>query len=895
MAFNLKLALWNANGLSQHKNEIETFLISENIDILLISETHFTHRSYIRIPKYVTYDTKHPDGTSHGGTAILIKSNIKHHEIQQYDRHFLQATSIVVEDFNGPITFSAIYCPPKHKISKEQFSEFFKTLGNKFVAGGDFNAKHQQWGSRLITTRGRELQKTMQTNNYGQISTAEPTYWPTDILKIPDLLDFCVTKNIPAQNTSAKSCFDLSSDHSPVLIRINSQVMINQKQPQLCNRKTNWDKFRTTVSEQIMLDIPLKCPEDLDIAVQQLCVIIQSAAWEATPDNSHFPNAKRIRSNIRDKIAEKRRLRKKWQYTRAPQDKLRLNRAIKEIKKLLIDSKNQEMQDYLEGLTPTTSTDYSLWKATRKLKQQQQHIPPIRDSNSKWARNNKEKVIMFANHLSNVFMPFPSTISLDANKEIEDFLAAPFQMDLPIKNFKQQEIQSIINEMSVKKAPGFDLITSKILKELPIKGLKLITTIFNAIIRLEYFPDQWKVAQIKMINKPGKNENDVISYRPISLLPILSKLFEKALVRRIKPILIANKLIPDHQFGFRDKHGTVEQIHRIIDVISKDFEQKRYCSAAFLDISQAFDKVWHIGLLYKLKLYLPHQIYMILKSYLQNRHFFVKIQDEQSTLNKIDAGVPQGSVLGPLLYLLFTADLPTSEKTSISTFADDTAVMASHSKANSASNHLQNHLYKIENWLSKWRIKANESKSIHVTFTMKKETCPPVTLNNHQLPQKNEAKYLGMHLDRRLTWKKHIFTKRKQLGLKFQKMYWLIGRDSKLNLENKVLLYKTILKPIWTYGIQLWGTASNSNIEILQRFQSKVLRNIVNAPWYVPNSIIQNDLKMISVREEIKNYSKKYEDRLSTHPNELAVNLLNTQNNVRRLKKFKPYDLSARF
>jgi hypothetical protein len=107
---------------------------------------------------------------------------------------------------------------------------------------------------------------------------------------------------------------------------------------------------------------------------------------------------------------------------------------------------------------------------------------------------------------------------------------------------------------------------------------------------------------------------------------------------------------------------------------------------------------------------------------------------------------------------------------------------------------------------------------------------PPVQINNVQLPQKEEVKYLGLHLDRRLTWHKHIFTKRKQLGITLTKMYWLLGCKSKLSTNNKLLLYKAILKSIWTYGIQLWGMDSTSNIEILERFQSKTLRMIVDAP-----------------------------------------------------------------
>jgi hypothetical protein len=113
-------------------------------------------------------------------------------------------------------------------------------------------------------------------------------------------------------------------------------------------------------------------------------------------------------------------------------------------------------------------------------------------------------------------------------------------------------------------------------------------------------------------------------------------------------------------------------------------------------------------------------------------------------------------------------------------------------------------------------MKVNENKSTNVTFTTRRATCPPVKINDVQLPQSDEVIYLGLQLDRRLTWHKHIFTKRKQLGLTLTKTHWLLGRKSKLSTTNKLLLYKTILKPIWTYGIQLWGTASTSNIEILE-------------------------------------------------------------------------------
>ena len=200
----------------------------------------------------------------------------------------------------------------------------------------------------------------------------------------------------------------------------------------------------------------------------------------------------------------------------------------------------------------------------------------------------------------------------------------------------------------------------------------------------------------------------------------------------------------------------------------------------------------------------------------------------------------------------------------------------------------------IDPYYQRWRIKANENKSTHITFSLKRETCPAVTLNGQHIPQGETAKYLGIHLDRRLTWQKHIFTKRKQLGLQLHRMYWIIGRKSKLSLENKLLIYKTILKPIWTYGIPLWGTASNSNIEILQRFQNKVLRSIVNAPWYVPNTILHIALQIPTVKAEITNFSTKYREKLITHPKELIPSVLEEEG-PRRLKRFKPTELTTRF
>lgn len=468
-------------------------------------------------------------------------------------------------------------------------------------------------------------------------------------------------------------------------------------------------------------------------------------------------------------------------------------------------------------------------------------------------------------------------------------------MTLPIKHFTVKEIGSVIHsELSANKAPGFDLITGRVLKSLPRKCLIYITTIFNAIIRIGHFPLQWKIAQIILTLKPGKDPSDVKSYRPISLLPILSKVFEKLLLKRLK--LVINDLIPFHQFGFRERHATIEQINRVVNIINDALENKLFCSAAFLDVCQAFDRVWHVGLKYKLKTMLPHVYYVILKSFIEGRCFQVKYQNVLSELYAIHSGVPQGSVLGPILFILFTADLPNSPRVTIATFADDEAILSVDKDANVASQQLQDFLDALQKWLDKWKIKVNDTKSVHVTFSLRKGNCPPVKINNNEIPHNDGAKYLGMYLDRRLTWRNHIINKRKQLDLTFNKMFWLLGPKSKLSSANKLTVYKTILKPIWTYGIQLWGTSSKSNIEILERFQNKTIRKMFNIPWYISNKYIYQDLKLPLVKHEISKFSENYQTRLSDHPNYLAVNLLdNTLSEFHRLKRQNILDLPFRF
>ena len=207
-----------------------------------------------------------------------------------------------------------------------------------------------------------------------------------------------------------------------------------------------------------------------------------------------------------------------------------------------------------------------------------------------------------------------------------------------------------------------------------------------------------------MIPKPGKPPHEPSSFWPISLLPITSKLFERLLLKIIRDEHDPSTLLPSHQFGFRERHSTIHQVRRIDNEIATSLEVKKYCNAVYVDISEAFDRIWHPGLLFKLKHTLTSNCYLLLKSYRADRNFAVRHNYTLSDHYPIEAGVSQGSVLGPLLFLILTADTPQADHKTIASFADDVAVLYAKEDTVSATRHLQTHLNSLAEWYTRWRM-----------------------------------------------------------------------------------------------------------------------------------------------------------------------------------------------
>jgi hypothetical protein len=319
-------------------------------------------------------------------------------------------------------------------------------------------------------------------------------------------------------------------------------------------------------------------------------------------------------------------------------------------------------------------------------------------------------------------------------------------------------VEAHIRQLKSKKAPGPDELKAPIFKNLPRIAIVALTVIFNNCMRAHHFPPAWKHATTVMILKPGKDPTNPLSYRPISLLNIAGAVFEKILSNRLKNFLEINNLLPPEQFGFRSEHSTINPILEFHTDTTRRANLKEHTLAVFLDIERAFDRVWHDGLVQKLiKIPINPNFIQLIDSFLSNRTCSVKIQNIKSRPIALQAGVPQGSILSPLLYIVYCRDFPVTDapRTKTRLFADDTAVWTSQRNPAIAARILQGHLNDITTWTNTWRIKPNQLKSQSILMSYSearsRHQAPHLLLNNQAIPKLQHVRYLGVTFSKNCT------------------------------------------------------------------------------------------------------------------------------------------------
>jgi len=340
-----------------------------------------------------------------------------------------------------------------------------------------------------------------------------------------------------------------------------------------------------------------------------------------------------------------------------------------------------------------------------------------------------------------------------------------------------QDIIDIVNKLKPKTSSGLDEISTKLMKATIRQIIDPLTHIINTSLQSGIVPDKMKIAKVVPIYK-SSDRSLLKNYRPISLLPAFSKLLERTMYNQLMTYLKINNILYTHQYGFRPSHSTIPPIIHLLnhcgDASCKPSPE--YTLATLCDLSKAFDVIDHNILLSKLHIYgIRGTVNDWFRSYLSNRLQLVDINGNQSSTVPIRCGVPQGSILGPLLYLIYVNDIGNSCQSNILSFADDTTLYTSHSNIYQLFSIANEHLENVFDWFCSNRLSLNASKTKYLVISpphMKPDlTDQSISINGVKLERigndcrEKSTKFLGIHLDENLTWKYHIAHVKKKISM----------------------------------------------------------------------------------------------------------------------------------
>lgn len=608
----------------------------------------------------------------------------------------------------------------------------------------------------------------------------------------------------------------------------------------------------------------------IDNLIDKLTTVMLSAQEMAVPLVVPTPYAVCITQEIRSKIQQRNATRRYAQ--RNPRFTTVINNSVNAQARTIRNDINQIVNMNFNHKLSTLEQDNSrrsLWQMSRFLKRRRNQIPPFQVNNETLLTPEQKSdalaEVFSKNHL-NAFEGNDITHTNHVNQRVQNYINNCVINDENVDNVTTTEVINIIKRLKTSKAPGLDKVHNTLLKRLPQKAIVLLTMIINACITLSYFPQQWKVAKVIAIKKPNNPSDQPTSYRPISLLSALSKVLERAILTRISRHLQDKHVIPAQQHGFQQHKSTVTQLQKVTKHIKTQLGNRTSTGVVLLDVEKAYDRVWHQGLVYKLiETETPRYLVKFVYAYLKGRSFHVTVNGGRSATHRMTYGLPQGAVLSPTLFNVYTYDIPNIENCHLALFADDTALYASHRRATKITKDLESGVKKIYKYYRKWKMKLNERKTKVKFFTKRLTRCLPrrkFKINNHEIEwDRKPVRYLGLQLDKQLTYKNHTEYAIKKSYAALGLLYSLFNRKSPLKVNTKILLYKTTIRQIATYAAPIISTAAKTHVKKLQIMQNKILKMILGVHWRTATDEIHN----ITGVERIRDYLRKLSDNFEVN------------------------------
>ena len=702
--------------------------------------------------------------------------------------------------------------------------EIFDKIRNEnklILISGDFNYNLLNYHKNPYTN---EFINTMHIN-YFQPCILEPTRIVQG--QKPSLIDNifinCVTKHVTSGNI-----YNKISDHMPNFAIIEAEYSENVKRKKIFRNMSNFNarQFNEEVSH-----INLSTSDDINVLFddfqEKYIKIVNKHAPFKTMSNKEYKWSLKpwFTKGIRKSIRVKDIYYGKFMKTKKNHWYILYKRYRKSIKRLTFLSKQNFYKTFFED---NRNNCRKTWDGIREIinkNTNHQNANIFLSENGKTIYDQKSVANQFNKHYSTIANKLVAKLGNPAC-EYQDFLKNPNKSDFYLNEIEPDEIRKIINGLDTKKSADIYGISPKLLKSSSDSLSKLLCPIFNLSFSTGKFPDSLKIAKVIPVYKSG-SKLEPVNYRPISLLPLFSKLLEKVMHERLYNFLEEEKILYQHQYGFQKKKSTEHAILAIQSKIVKSFENKEIPCCVFLDFAKAFDTVNHDILLYKLQHYGIRGISLNwFESYLKNRKQCVHC-NETSDILPITCGVPQGSILGPILFLIYINDIPNSSAIiNFQLFADDTCLFYSHKNLDILESTFNQELIKINNWLIANKLSLNIGKSNVILFRPRNKSEGPMinlSLNGEVIKEKTHAKYLGIFFDNKLLWNyqiEHICTKLIKSNALIAKLRHFVGPKTLSNI------YNSLIQPHLDYGSLVWGNAAQTNLHKIEVLQNKAIRII---------------------------------------------------------------------
>ena len=774
-----------------------------------------------------------------GGLLTFIKETLIYERICYKTRNATECMTFRVKlSRNRWIKLTNVYAPPCFSHGQEAklvATEIIPTTEDSLIAG-DFNCHAPLWDPNIPTDqRGDAIENWLAAEDLTILNSGSPTR----VSRVDGQRDSAPDITICGRDFSKKCTWDLmdgigSSDHIPICIRVALKVShqtVRGSEAKWRIKNVDWSTFSSAV-ENSMDNI---CAET---SIKKRIALFNGALISsATTHVGKVKRPKRPKPWMNPAVRTAVRKRNKIWKERGPDKEWRAEwlTACKEASEATKLAKAESWRNLLDDAITEKSSN-ELWKIVETL----DGCPDTNSPNEALSHkgrlitSNKKKADVFMQHYASV-----SKLKLDkndraTNRDLKKRLSkAPPTAEAP--KFNLQELRRAIGKMKAKGAAGPDDIPPSFLKALGPKALTTLLDIFNSSFHLANCPQVWKNAIIIPLLKSGKPAGELKSYRPISLTSCVVKLLERMVADRLMFLAESNKWLNSAQAGFRRGRSCEDQILRMVQAISDGLQQKKMQRSVLvlLDFSQAFDTVWRQKLLLSmLDLGVPIEYIRWIYQFLNNRQARVKFNGSKSISRQLHQGLPQGSVLSPLLFIFYINNLANilPANTVNCLFADDVSILSSDTDRSKAEAAVQAAVDIVTDWCKAWKLNLNASKSevsFFSSWTREANHEPVIIINNAPIKYNPNPVLLGVTLDWNLSFTPHATNVAERVSNKTKLLGALSHSEWGWRKDTLKSVYLTSIRSIMDYagpGWQPW--MKKDTVGILERAQNKALSRI---------------------------------------------------------------------